>query len=152
MGQRSKSDQIDTVKGCEYTDHNFVSIGTRFAEGIRDTGESPTANIKAINSKFVFCKLTSSQIENVMNKLINRKATGAHKISHEILKDSYHVIAPFLSDSFNYSISINTFPDNLKIGMASPAQKSGDRYDLSNYRPIPVLATVARVFERLLYN
>ena len=68
------------------------------------------------------------------------------------MKDSYQIIAPFLPDIFNCSISTNTFPDDLKIGKVSPAHKSGDRDDLNNYRPISVLPTIAIVFERLLYN
>ena len=88
----------------------------------------------------------------VLKKLINGKATGVHNIPNKILKDSYQIIAPFLSDIFNCSISTNTFPDDLKIGKVSPAHKSGDRDDLNNYRPISVLPTIAKVFERLLYN
>ena len=30
--------------------------------------------------------------------------------------------------------------------------KSGDKEDLNNYRPVSVLPTIARIFERLLYN
>ena len=34
----------------------------------------------------------------------------------------------------------------------APIFKEGDRDDMTNYHPISVLCTVARVFERLLYN
>ena len=70
------------------------------------------------------------------------------------MKDSYQVIAPFLSEIFNCSISTNVFPDDLKIGKVSPIHKSSDRDNLNNYRStnISVLPTIARVFEQLLYN
>ena len=73
-------------------------------------------------------------------------------VPNKILKDSYQVIAPFLSEIFNCAISTNVFPDDLKIGKVSPIHKSNDRDNLNNYRPISVLPTIARVFERLLYN
>ena len=163
MGQTSKTNNIDKViyKGCEITEQkkiadicneHFVSIGNRLAEGIPHTSGSPTAHIKAAKSRFVFHKVTTSQTEKVMKKLIYGKATGIHNIPNKILKDSYQVLAPCLSDIFSCSISTNTFPDDLKIGKVSPAHKSGDRDDLNNYRPISVLPTIARVFERLLYN
>ena len=163
MGQGSKTTNVDkiTEKGCQYTDNkeiadicnkHFVSIGERLAEGIPDTSDSPTAHMKPANCKFVFWKVTTSQVERVIKKLVNAKATGVHNIPNKILEDSCQTIAPFLSDIFNFSISTNTFPSDLKIGKVSPVHKSGDRDDLNNYRPISVLPTIARVFERLLYN
>ena len=70
----------------------------------------------------------------------------------KILKDSYQGIALFLTDIFNFSITSNIFPDDLKVGKVSPVHKSGDRHDLNNYKPITVLPTIARVSERLLYD
>ena len=148
-------------KGYQYTDNkeiadicnkHFVSIGERLAEGIPDTSDSPTADMKPTNCRFVFRKVTTSQVERVIKKLVNAKATGVHNIPNKILKDSCQTIAQFLSDIFDLSISTNTFPNDLRIGKVSPAHKSGDRDDLNNYRPMSVLPTIARVFERLLYN
>ena len=62
------------------------------------------------------------------------------------------MIAPFLTDIINFCITSNIFPADLKVSKVSPAHKSGDRDDLNNYRPITVLPTIARVFERLLYD
>ena len=42
-------------------------------------------------------------------------------------------------ERLDYSEAINTF-------------KSGDRDELGNYRPISVIPTIARVFEKLIYN
>ena len=44
------------------------------------------------------------------------------------------------------------FPDDLKMAKVTPAFKGGDRDDLGNYRPISVLPTVARIFEKLVYD
>ena len=41
---------------------------------------------------------------------------------------------------------------DFKIARVAPIFKSDDREDLNNYRPISVLPTVARVFERLIYE
>ena len=34
----------------------------------------------------------------------------------------------------------------------APVFKSGDKEDLKNYRPISILPTIARIFEKLLYD
>ena len=164
MGQESKSSTIEKVihKGCEISDkkeianicnEHFVSVGKRLKVNIPDTGESPTAHIKPTSSRFVFHKVMTFQVEKAMKKLIKikSKATGIHNIPNMILKDSCQVIAPFLTDIFNFSITSTIFPDDLNVGKVFPVHKSGDRDDLNNYRPITVLLTIARVFERLLY-
>ena len=102
---------------------------------IPDTGESPTAHIKPTSSRFVFHKVMTFQAEKAMKKLIKSKATGIHNIPNKIFIDSCHVIAPFLTDIFNFSITSNIFPDDMKVGKVSPVHKSGDRDDLNNYRP-----------------
>ena len=43
-------------------------------------------------------------------------------------------------------------PDDLKTGKVAPVFKSGDRDNLNNYRPITVLPTIARAFEKLIYQ
>ena len=111
-------------EGSEYTDSkeiadicnkHFVSVGRRLTEDIPDMGESPTAHIKAASKRFAFCKVTTSQAERVMKTLIKSKATRIHNIPNKILKDSYQVIAPFLSEIFNCSISTDVLPDDLKM-------------------------------------
>ena len=119
---------------------------------ILDRDESPTAHIKPTSSRLVFHKVMTFQIEKAIKKLIKSKATGIHNIQNKILKDSCQVITPFLTDIFNFSITSSIFPDDLKVGKVSPVDKSGDRDYLNNYRPITVLPTIARVFERLLYD
>ena len=44
------------------------------------------------------------------------------------------------------------FPDDLKTGKVAPVFKSGDRDNLNNYRLVTVLPTIARVFEKLIYQ
>ena len=46
----------------------------------------------------------------------------------------------------------NIFPDDFKVGRVAHIFKSGDKQDLNNYRSILVLPTIARIFEKLLYD
>ena len=62
-----------------------------------------------------------------MKKLIKSIATEIHNIPNKILKDSYQVISPFLSEIFNCSVSTNVFPDDLKVGRVSTIHKSSER-------------------------
>ena len=88
----------------------------------------------------------------LLEKLINSKATGIHGILNRALKDSAEIIAPSLTDIFNFSLASNVFPDDLKVGKIAPVHKSGDKDQLNNYRPISALPTVARVFKKIIYG
>ena len=75
-----------------------------------------------------------------------------HNLPNRILKLSKNVIANSLSDLFNACLDASVFPSDFKMARVSRIFKSDDREDLNNYRPISVLPTVARVFERLIYE
>ena len=73
-------------------------------------------------------------------------------IPDKILEDNFTYLSPFFEELVNLSIETNTFPDDFNVGKDAPVFKSGDKEDLNNYRPISVLPTITRIFERLLYN
>ena len=87
-----------------------------------------------------------------MRNLANAKAVGVHSIPNRSLKEANEVIAPSLCDIFNYAIDTKTYPVDLNIAKTTPIFKTGDKEDLNNYRPISIIPTVARIFERLIYN
>ena len=43
------------------------------------------------------------------------------------------------------------FPDNLKIAKVCPIFKAGEKADVSNYRPISILPSFSKIFEKIIY-
>ena len=74
-----------------------------------------------------------------------------HMIPKSILKISKDIISNSLSDIFNESLSQQIFLDDFKIARVTPIHKRDERDGVGNYRPISILSTVARVFEKLIY-
>ena len=68
------------------------------------------------------------------------------------MKEGVELIAPSLCAIFNRAIYTQTYPSDLNIAKVSAIFKFGEKEDLNNYRPISVIPTLARVFERLIYN
>ena len=142
------TNQTDKAKIADAFNNHFASIGEKIANSIEGCNESPTANTQRVLTKFEFQQITAAQIKEVVQRLVNGKATGIHNIPNKVLKDNVHLIAPVLMDIFNLSISTKIFPEDLKVLKVVPVYKSGERENSNNYRPTAVLPTIARVFKK----
>ena len=85
---------VDNEKAKVCNEH-FIAVGKKLAEDIPSTDESPTANITPAKTKFKFGYITVAQIENVINRLINNKATGMMVSLIKFLKIIQHICHPF---------------------------------------------------------
>jgi hypothetical protein len=52
----------------------------------------------------------------------------------------------------NKSLSLGVFLTRLKYSQINPIFKNGDRTDVANYRPIPLLTSFSKIFEKVIYN
>ena len=134
----------------------FIGIGEELATGIQpsDTSSSDYLSNIEINrdNKFKFKPLKPTEVFKILSKLKNGKATGLHMISNSVLKGAKDIIAPSMADIFNASIEKKIFPDDFKTARVTPIFKCGNKEDLGNYRLISIISSIARVFEKLLYQ
>ena len=101
----------------------------------------------------VYLYPTSPQeIFTLINNLNLNKARGYDDISPFILKTAAHIVALPLSILLNHCNSFGVFPNQLKIAKVVPVYKSGPPEDLHNYRPISLLSTISKIFERVIPN
>ena len=52
----------------------------------------------------------------------------------------------------NESISNVAFPDSLKLADITPAHKKEERTKKNNYRPVSILPSISKIFERKMYD
>ena len=95
--------------------------------------------------------VTDDECVSMINDL-NNVGTVLSSISVNVLKYHKYQLAPIISSAINFSFSIGEFPDVLKVATITPIFKKDDRKLLKNYRPISILPTLSKIYERCLYN
>ena len=103
------------------------------------------------DSSFDFQPVTMKAVIDDLSNLNPKKASTVKSIPTRILKENQDVFAPFLMEAFNNSLLQKTFPEDLKLGDITSLFKNDEATKKRNYRPITVLSTLSKVFERLLY-
>ncbi|MCG8096816.1 MAG: hypothetical protein JAZ17_24870 [Candidatus Thiodiazotropha endolucinida] len=96
--------------------------------------------------------LTPLEVESVLKTLELGKASGPDGLNNRILKELAQEISVALCALFNYSLSKGCFPAPWKDANLSPIPKKGDLSLLTNHRPISLLNSVSKLFERLVFK
>ena len=103
----------------------------------------PTINFKYVSSK---------EIEDVTKSLKTKNSHGYDEISTKILKCSIYYISSPLSYICNRMLASGIFLTRLKFAEVTPIFKKGDKNATSNYRPISLLTSFSKIFEKVIYN
>ena len=109
----------------------------------------------AFTQKFTLPLANEGEIEEIINKLDTSKATGADNIPARLIKLSVNIIKKPMTSILNNCIKDGQFPNSLKIGKITPLYKNSkdsNRLDKKCYRPVSVLTTFSKVFERYILN
>ena len=100
--------------------------------------------------KFKFEEVDCHLVRKMIIELDCTKKTGG-SIPSSILKDSVNVSCAVIRDCINRSFESCKFPDRLKLAEITPINKTGDFQDISDYRPISILPTVSKLYEKAMH-
>ena len=87
-----------------------------------------------------------------LKRLNPRKSAGADEISPKILKLSGDIIAYPLMFIFNKAMEDATYPNRMKIAKVPALFKKHPKYVHENYRPISLLPSLDKTFEKRIYK
>ena len=141
-----KNNIPDIKKRNEY----FTSNGEILSKKVPEY-DSPV-NVPNFEKTMVLAYCDKNEVAQIINALKNKKSVGHDGLSNEMLKHCSPVIEKYLSEAFNMSISKRKFPEYLKLAKVVPIFKKGDKTSPENYRPISLLCSISKIFEKLLYN
>ena len=104
------------------------------------------------SDKYKATARSHNSVIRVVNSLESKTSAGYDSISMQLIKSIIPFIAQPLSELINESFVTGSFPNELKIARVCPVFKGGDAADFSNYRPISILPSFSKIYERLVYN
>jgi hypothetical protein len=105
-----------------------------------------------INDNLSHIILDVDAVYNALLKLDPNKCNGPDGIPILVYIKCAEVLAPSLCMLFNLSLTSGIVPNDLKIANVIPVYKKGDKSDITNYRPISILPTIEKVFEKCVFN
>ena len=94
--------------------------------------------------EFTFRTVTRKEFYSAIDSFDDNKEAGPGEISIRLIKSCKH-----LQFALNECIKENVFPTKMKLAYVTPIFKKGDILDSTNFQPIPVTPSFAKIFERL---
>ena len=87
----------------------------------------------------------------IINNLNTSKAYQKNNIPPKLLKENADVCASVICNDINSNIERGYFPVNNKNADITPTFKKADRLLKINYRPVSILPTLSKIYEKKLY-
>ena len=103
------------------------------------------------NNSLFLSPTNFSEIEKIINSLDANKSTGPNSIPVFILKILKPFFSFWLTQLINLSFEVSTFPDLLKTAKIASIHKKGSKLNQENCRPISLLSTLSKIYEKVLY-
>ena len=139
-----------------YSFKNYTNNRDILLEVIKKYEHHPSIKtIKSINNssdKFILPKAQVSDINSLLKGINIKKATGPDTIPHKLVRMSADIIDSHLCNLINMDIDNDDFSDGGKIASVRPLFKKKSRNEIQNYRPVSILNTFSKIYERYIHN
>ena len=96
--------------------------------------------------------ITTDYTMKAIERLESMKNSGHDGISNTLLKVIKASISQSLTIIINQMLTTGIFPDAFKVSKVIPLYKKGDSSLLVNYRPISLLPTISKIFEKVIHD
>jgi hypothetical protein len=145
------NDIVDKKVIVERFNDYFVNIGNRLASAIPSTNINFSQYLKSPNlNSFAYHNTSAAEIIDIVSCFKSKWSSGCDDIPVNIVKSSIVYLAEPLSRLINSSFLSGIFPDSLKIAKVCPVFKNGEKSLFSNYRPISILPSFSKIYEKII--
>ena len=132
----------------------FTKVGPSLARSIKTPANKSYQDYlkQSIPSTFSFNTVTPINVSSITKKLKPKTSSGHDGLSTVLLKYIADEIISILTNIINQSLCMGIFPNSLKIAKVNPVFKKGNPHTPDNYRPISLLPSISKVFEKIVYT
>ena len=144
----------DPAKIAEIMNKAYIRKPMDIVNEIPKTNKDPLINYKKLvegkkqTLSFELKTINMEDLRKIVRKFKSTTSAGTDSINMKIIKENMKTIEPALLNIVNTSITMNTYPDNLKTQLILPALKpQKDSLKPLSYRPINIIETIGKIIE-----
>ena len=127
----------------------FANLGPTIIANLPSPTFSHQKFVRSVNNTFYVTEVTANELMNVVYSQPNKTSSGFGGLSTKNLKLIFPYISCVLLKIVNKSFMSGIFPDILKIARVLPLYKEGSLNKMIKFRPISILSSISKIFERL---
>ena len=130
----------------------FTNIGCKLAAAVPSSNSHYSSFMDgSYPNSFSLYLTNADEILSIVSGLKSKTSAGYDCIPVNVMKHSIISVCQPLACIINSSFSCGKVPAKLKLAKISPIFKDGKRDLFTNYRPISVLPSFSKIFEKLVY-
>lgn len=147
--------ESDTLRVANYFNECYTKVGGSNNKNLHqavNSNRTPEHNqMSGFCQSHLYMKpITPDEIDSILSKQAGGTAPGHDKIQMRTLKVIKKYISKPLSGAFNLCLRNGVFPDQFKLAVISPIYKKGPKHLVQNYRPLSLLSSTSKLFERCI--
>ena len=129
----------------------FCNIASNLKNDTHSSAREHEQFLKNSISRSMYLNMTDAgEVHKTINSFKN-KATGDTKIDALKIANTSHNFTNVLAMIINKSFQEGVFPEQMKMARVIPIHKEGSKSDVGNYRPISLLTSFSKIFEKLMH-
>ena len=139
---------------CNEFNAFFANIGPKLATQIKPISNKTydTFLKKRVLMSFAFTLVGENDVLKYLSSLRTKNSAGFDGISVKLLKRLSSALINPLTLIINQSLVTGIFPKKLKIAKVLPLFKKDDYTIMDNYRPISLLTSITKLFEKVVFT
>ena len=134
---------------ANYCNDFFINVGESMAEKIKKPNVPLRMKFQNLSSMFL-CPIDESEVVTYINSLKNDSAPGIDGIDSKVIKCTHLYLLKPLVYIFNLIFKTGVVPSHFKTSVVTPILKSGNRNEITNYRPISLISNFGKILEKAL--
>ena len=137
---------------CDYFTHIGPDLSNKILPSKQSYNHYMTKIIPTTDISMFLTPTDAQEVRSVIKTLRPKRSSGPDNISSWLIKQLSDVISEPLATLINKSMETGCMPDALRSAKIIPLYKSKETDQFKNYRPISLLPSISKIFEKIVYK